>query len=714
MILAQHFFLWPDQLPPEACNDALLESARLLRLQQFQAAEAMLLIQYRAQPASCDVLGMLALLRLRQVLLPAYLALVDELQAIDPENPGLRFLQAQYWLQIGEIPQLLALPQEFWEPAQGFWPLQLAKAALSIHLNKLPQALAALEAIPAPWGDCLEAIRLHCRILEREQKYQQALQLLLAAAQRFPQHWPAQVHLVDLTIKARSHDHALPCLRQALAQHGAAPELLPQIAQIQLLRNRVADARRTALQDQLWNTVRRVSSVASTNLLNCYDRLGYAEWLAFKSTQARDQSISVSLEMQENLCMQAASLELPTVPTAVADVVEHYSRHPDFLPAVAKAPGLVSSRQPGTKRPLTVAWITADLAYHPVSRFLLGFFAASPQLEHRHLLVDTCDHLVESNRCQFEGLTNLQVHNIGHGEWPAKLAAIRALQADVAIDLSGWTGGHFMRGFLARLAPVQMSYLGYFASTGLPTMDVWLGDDQLFPTPMQEWHTESIHRLQRCFIAWQPPAQLPEATVDVAEARPAGGIRFGSFNHNRKLSDATLRLWGDLLGSLPGSSLVLKASHRDDAATQELLCRRMRRQGLDPERVIWLPRADGPLEHLRQYGLVDVALDCFPNGGCTTTCEALWMGTPVITLTGRSYVSRMSTAVLHGAAMGEWCASSPEHYLQLARAQADGLVWLRQNRSHWRHQLQVNPLGDAADLMDQLELAFTTLVAAKR
>ena len=349
VILAHCFFLWPDQLPPEACNDALLESARLLRLQQFQAAEAMLLIQYRAQPASCDVLGMLALLRLRQVLLPAYLALVDELQAIDPENPGLRFLQAQYWLQIGEIPQLLALPEEFWEPAQGFWPLQLAKAALSIHLNKLPQALAALEAIPAPWGDCLEAIRLHCRILEREQKYQQALQLLLAAAQRFPQHWPAQVHLVDLTIKARSHDHALPCLRQALAQHGAAPELLPQIAQIQLLRNRVADARRTALQDQLWNTVRRVSSVASTNLLNCYDRLGYAEWLAFKSTQARDQSISVSLDMRENLCMQAASLELPTVPTAVADVVEHYSRHPDFLPAVAKAPGLVSSRQPGTK-----------------------------------------------------------------------------------------------------------------------------------------------------------------------------------------------------------------------------------------------------------------------------------------------------------------------------------------------------------------------------
>jgi len=130
--------------------------------------------------------------------------------------------------------------------------------------------------------------------------------------------------------------------------------------------------------------------------------------------------------------------------------------------------------------------------------------------------------------------------------------------------------------------------------------------------------------------------------------------------------------------------------------------------------VVWLPRAEGPIEHLQQYGLVDVALDCFPNGGCTTTCEALWMGTPVITLTGSSYVSRMSTAVLHGADMGDWCASSPGRYLQLACDQAERLSWLRQNRDHWRHQLQSNPLGDAADLMAHLESAFSNLVYASR
>ena len=267
-----------------------------------------------------------------------------------------------------------------------------------------------------------------------------------------------------------------------------------------------------------------------------------------------------------------------------------------------------------------------------------------------------------------------------------------------------------MRGFLSRLAPLQVNYLGYFATTGLPSMDCWIGDDGLFPSPMQEWHTETVHRLPRCFIAWQPSQQLDEAHEPVTSA-PSGGIRFGSFNHNRKLSDATLRLWGELLSSVPGSSLVLKANAASDPHTQTLLVRRMRRCGLDPERVIWLPLAPSHREHLQQYAHVDVALDCFPNGGCTTTCEALWMGVPVITLTGNHYVSRMSTAVLNGAGMTDWCVDTPAAYIAMARQQADRLAELRASRDRWRHQVMHHPLGDAADLMAQLEQAFTSLHA---
>jgi protein O-GlcNAc transferase len=106
---------------------------------------------------------------------------------------------------------------------------------------------------------------------------------------------------------------------------------------------------------------------------------------------------------------------------------------------------------------------------------------------------------------------------------------------------------------------------------------------------------------------------------------------------------------------------------------------------------------------------MDVALDSFPNGGCTTTCEALWMGVPVITLTGHSYVSRMSTAVLRGAGLHDWCATTQEHYLQLAVDCAGRLNELRQNRAHWRAQLVNNKIGDAADLMQHLEFALSQL-----
>ena len=269
---------------------------------------------------------------------------------------------------------------------------------------------------------------------------------------------------------------------------------------------------------------------------------------------------------------------------------------------------------------------------------------------------------------------------------------------------------NFAQAFLSGL-PVQVNYLGYFASSGIKSMDYWLGDANLFPRSHSEWASESLWRLQRPFLAWSPHRPLPEADVSVSEA-PSGPIRFGSFNHNRKLSDATLRLWAELMDAVPCSRLVLKASAQSDSETQRLLRRRMLRQGLDPERVDWLALTQGPVEHMQQYSQIDIALDPIPNGGCTTTCEALWMGVPTVTLAGSSYVSRMSTAVLAGANMPEWIAQDRLRYIELASEQAARVNELRTNRDHWRTNLQHSPLGDASDLMHHLEDAFDRMHAA--
>ena len=273
---------------------------------------------------------------------------------------------------------------------------------------------------------------------------------------------------------------------------------------------------------------------------------------------------------------------------------------------------------------LKVAWVIGDLAPHPVSRFVYQFFAGSRDhtFVHDHVLVNTFNHGKESCKQWFEGLPNFSIVDVSAHHAAKRVAAIRAIEADIAIDLSGWTSNHFLAGFMARLAPIQVNYLGYFASSGLDEMDYWLGDHHLFPSPMHEWSSERIFRLNRPFLAWKPVAPLPEAKVGVSEA-PRGPIRFGSFNHNRKMSDQTIVLWGKILQYVPDAILVLKANASEDLHTQRILRKRMITHGLDPDRVEWLPLTHGPLEHLQQYSKLDVALDPCPNGGCTTTCESL-------------------------------------------------------------------------------------------
>ena len=139
----------------------------------------------------------------------------------------------------------------------------------------------------------------------------------------------------------------------------------------------------------------------------------------------------------------------------------------------------------------------------------------------------------------------------------------------------------------------------------------------------------------------------------------------------------------------------------------------MLRVGLNPEKITWIPLTTGHTEHLKQYQHVDIALDPLPNGGCTTTCEALWMGAPVITAAGHSYVSRMSTAVLLGCGLSDWVAADERSYLQLAVDQAANLSQLRGSRDRWRQQIKTSPLGDASDLMQHLEKAFTNMVQSK-
>jgi predicted O-linked N-acetylglucosamine transferase (SPINDLY family) len=616
------------------------------------------------------------------------------------DHPFARYLQAQYWLITRELQAVQAAGSGLWSGEDQEPLLALAHAAWLLSSGAIPQAdafLAQSHLIP----DCPERVRLQSRVYQAQGQLDAALACLQAAADRAPQLLELQHHLCELLLEANRPARLLPRLRQVMQRHGEARQILAPVATAKLLQRQPGLARRAALLHRLKGACTTDQS-ATTNQLICYEQTGHSDWLEHLTPGLLGDQPDPNL--LANLVMQLASVESPLAASAAGRFCALMQQRNQQMGITPFEPQRSSSRPKGQLR---IAWLSGDVCDHPVGRFLLGFFhACQAGLRHRHTLVSWADdNPFHEWFAQLNHLELLEVRGLPAAQLVQK---VRSLQADVVIDLGGWTAKNFGNGFLARLAPLQINYLGYFASTGNPEMDCWLGDARLFPEPMGEWHTETIYRLPRCFLAWQPAPQLPESGVPVPPA-PTGFIRFGSFNHNRKFSDRALRLWGQILAAIPGSSLVLKATAPGDEATLELLQRRMHRCGLDPVRVIWLPLVAANRDHLLQYGQIDVALDCLPNGGCTTTCEALWMGVPVITLTGSTYVSRMSTAVLHGAGLSDWCAVDEQQYVQLAITQAQRLDQLRTQRSSWRQRLITSPLGDAADLMRHLEHAFTEM-----
>ena len=594
------------------------------------------------------------------------------------------------------------------ELTHGIFPhLDLEIASALLRQGQLSLAEVALKqsgAIPS-----CEATMLQARLLRLKGQQEAAESLLITEWARHKHRLDYCIQLIEILFELRRGDACLPALKNAVAEHGCyASPLLERFCQARMLQRQPGVALRLKVLERLPKLSGAI--VAQPTILGAiYDSLGRSDWLSFLSIEIENK-IDHCPELHSNRLMHLSSRASAFYPETCKKVVKLIAQSIEQQVNPFKRKIQIDAMPK-----LRVGWICADIANHPVGRFLLSWLeAAQEQLAHEHIVVG----IAPSDMRYAQLFCNLpHVQFLDHSA-PAALSVrierLRQLNLDIAIDLNGWTGNHIAPAFIARIAPLQLNYLAYHASSGIPAMDAWVVDHELLPAvPNCEWHSEQLLRLDRPFLAWQPHPALPEAAAAVTQPdfAPTSGIRFGCFNHLRKISDEALQCWARILSALPTARMVLKAHSADDNATATLLQRRLERSGLPLQQVIWLPYTATPDDHLQQYGQMDVALDSFPNTGCTTTCEALWMGVPVITLQGSHYVSRMAAAVLHGTGLQEWICDSTSAYEKLAIEQAEPqrLAWLRENRHHWRRQLQQSPLGDARDLMQQLESAFTTL-----
>jgi protein O-GlcNAc transferase len=355
-------------------------------------------------------------------------------------------------------------------------------------------------------------------------------------------------------------------------------------------------------------------------------------------------------------------------------------------------------------KPLRIGLVSGDLCHHPVGFFLQGVLPALRSVAAERLaLYAYATHTVR------DALTK-RLKASCHG-WceaaqlsDAQLAEqIRADGIDILIDLSGHTAYNRLPMFARKPAPVQASWLGYFATTGVAAIDHFIADPHTLPEGHEAQFTEHIWRLPDTRFCFSPPDAA--LAVSPLPALSQGHITFGCFNNLSKMNDAVVALWARVLHAVPGSRLMLKAEHLNGASLQHSVTQRFAAHGIEATRLSLTgpsPRA----EYLAAYQHIDIGLDPFPFTGGTTTAESLWMGVPVLTLAGERLVARQGVGLLMNAGLPDWVASNADDYVARAAAHASALPALAALRAGLRQQALASPVFDAARFAGHLDAAL--------
>lgn len=282
---------------------------------------------------------------------------------------------------------------------------------------------------------------------------------------------------------------------------------------------------------------------------------------------------------------------------------------------------------------------------------------------------------------------------------------VRADGIDVLVDLAGHTIDNRLLAFARKPAPVQVTYLGYPASTGLTAMDYRLTTQEVDPPGQEAWHSEALYRLPRTLWCYRPPADRPEVKPR-ADGADAGTIMFGSLNAFAKISAETLDVWSDVLRAVPGARLLMTSV--PEGSMHRSLRERFAARGIDPDRLSLHGRVPTE-EYVEMLGRIDIALDPFPYNGTTTTCETLWMGVPVVTLIGESSVARSGYALLTSAGLAELAARDNGEYAAIAARLAGDAEYLAGLRAGLRQRMMTSPLRDEVGLARDLETAYRAM-----
>ena len=355
---------------------------------------------------------------------------------------------------------------------------------------------------------------------------------------------------------------------------------------------------------------------------------------------------------------------------------------------------------------LRVGFLSPDFRHHSVAFFCLPILEQMDKtrvqtlLYHSHHIEDAVSKILRGAADKWTNLNGLS------DDTAADL--IQRDAPDILIDLAGHSAMNRLPLLARGLAPVQITYLGYPNTTGLPAITHRLVDEITDPSGEADaFATEKLVRFSPCAWTYTPIGDAPQASMP-KEGSP---ITFGSFNNFLKVTDDTLAVWAKILTRIPSSRLFIKSLFLEDPEVRKNVLERLAAAGIDEARVEIAAFLADAAEHLAAYNRVDVALDTFPYNGTTTTCEALWMGVPVVSLIGDRHAARVGLSLLTAIGHAEWAAENEEHYIEKAVTLAEDRALRSQLRESLRSEVAASILcdhkGQAARFEDALRQIWT-------
>ncbi len=604
----------------------------------------------------------------------------------------------------------------------------LLQIAISHHrAGRLAQAETLYRQARAAAPRSFEVLQLSGLAAFQQDRIPEAIDLLSRAHKLDPRHAVCAMRLALALLAARRAKEAEALLRHAVALKPELAEGWDNLAYCLKTQDRLMEAigcheKAVALKPDYalgWYNFGLTQGLLGriAPAIACHERALAADPNYANARYGRAQALHQAHRIAEAvadydafLALRPQSLEARSNRLFALNNLETISREALFAEHVAygRAVGAAPAREfPNAREPakrLRVAVLSPDLRTHSCAYFLEPLLQhLDPEkfelhLYHDHFRTDAVSERLRALAAVWRNFV---------GQPGAVLEqTIRADAPDILIDLAGHTGMTNRLPVLARrVAPVQITYLGYPNTTGVPAMDYRFTDALADPPGAADaLATERLVRFAPTAWAYQTPEDAPEVAPAPCLAR--GHVTFGCFNNAGKFTDRAVALWSRVLAAVPGSRLQLKGRGFADPATRAHYEAWFERFGVEPARLDLIERTEDTRSHLALYHGVDIALDTFPYHGTTTTCEALWMGVPVVTCAGDRHAARVGVSLLAAAGHPEWVATDEDAYVRIAAGLAAEPARLAGLRAGLRDDLRRGPLLDHAGQAERFGAAL--------